>query len=480
MKKNRTLTRPRSRPVHPRRDGWRCHRHLYAALAMLTVSGCASFSADGGFDSVQQMTRDRTGQTPAYAKTVEQGEQAGARLAELLGQPLSPDSAVEIALLNNRELQASFAALGLAEADLVSAGRLKNPSLRFGRLAGGGATELDRAVIFDVLGLLTMPAASYIEQQRFEQAQMQAAFDAVGVATAARRAFFSAVAAEQLCGYHERVKEAADASSELARRMVQAGNFSRLEQLREQSFQLDASVQLARSRQQAVAERERLVRVLGLGSGQLDFKLPERLPDLPAVAVEPQDAEQTAMEKRLDVLIAKRATESTARSLGLTRTTHFINALNVGYQNQSNTGEPRRNGYEIELELPLFDFGSARVARAEAIYMASVHRTAQAAVTAQSEVRESYAAYRTAYEVARQYRDEIVPLRKQISDENMLRYNAMLISVFELLADSREQTLGVVGAVESLRDHWIAQTNLQAALVGRSPGALSLTSPSEP
>ena len=480
MTNNRILARPRPRRAQPRSDRWRCHHPLCAALATLTLSGCASFSADGGFGAVQQMTRERTGQSPIYAKTVEQGEQASARLAELLGQPLSADSAVEIALLNNRELQAGFAALGLAEADWVSAGRLKNPSLRFGRLAGGGATEIDRAVMFDVLGLLTMPAASRIEQQRFEQAQMQAAFDAVGVATEARRAFFNAVAARQLCGYHEQVKDAADASSELARRMVQAGNFSRLEQLREQSFQLDASVQLARSRQQAVAERERLVRVLGLGGAQLDFKLPQRLPDLPDVAAEPQDAEQTAMDKRLDVLMARRATESTARSLGLTRTTRFINALNVGYQNQSNTGESRRNGYEIELELPLFDFGSARVARAEAIYMQSVHRTAQVAVTAQSEVRESYAAYRTAYDLARQYRDEIVPLRKQISDENMLRYNAMLSSVFELLADSREQILGVAGAVESLRDHWIAQTNLQAALVGRSPGASSPASPSAP
>ena len=177
------------------------------------------------------------------------------------------------------------------------------------------------------------------------------------------------------------------------------------------------------------------------------------------------------MNQRLDVLIARRDTEATARSLGLTHATRFINALHVGYQNQSTTGEARRDGYEIELELPLFDFGATRVARAEAIYMQSVHRTAQVALSARSEVRESYSAYRTAYDLARVYRDDVVPLRKRISDENLLRYNAMLSSVFELLADTREQIAGVTGAVETLRDYWIAETDLQSALTGGSPRA---------
>src|SRR5262249_8913467 len=154
---------------------------------------------------------------------------------------------------------------------------------------------------------------------------------------------------------------------------------------------------------------------------------------------EPMDAERTAMEKRLDVLIAKRNAEATARSLGLTQATRFINILNAGYQNRSETGTPLASGYEIELELPLFDFGASRAARAEATYMQAVNRTAEVAVNARSEVREAYSAYRTAYDLARHYRDEVVPLRKRISDENVLRFNAMLISVFELLADAREQ-----------------------------------------
>jgi len=448
------------------------------AVAALVLGGCASFSQDGGFTTVEQLTKERVGQTPTYQRTVEQADSAKARVTELLKQPLGADSVVEVALLNNRGLQASYAELGIAESDLVRAGRLANPSFSFGRLSGGGAVEIDRAVLFNVLSLFTMPFARQVEQRRFEQTQLQTAYDTVGLAGEARKAFFEAVTAQQLVGYFGQVKEAADASNDLAKRMVAAGNFNKLAQMREQSFYSDATTQLARAQHQVVAARERLSRVLALGGDQLDFKLPDRLPDLPEAPAEPKNAEQTAMEKRLDVLMAKRSTDATAKSLGLTKSTRFINVLNAGYQNQSNTGETRKNGYAIELELPLFDFGSARVARAEATYMQSVNRTAQVAINARSEVRESYSAYRTAYDLAKHYRDEVVPLRKRISDENLLRYNGMLASVFELLADSKDQISSVTGAVEALRDYWVAETNLQSAITGRSPGSAPAMGPS--
>lgn len=440
------------------------------AVAGLVLTGCASFSQDGGFDSVDKLTKDRIGQSPSYQRSADQADSAATRVAELLKQPLTAESAVEVALLNNKELQASYADLGIAEADLVRAGRLANPSFTFGRLSGNGVVEIDRAVVFNVLGLLTMPLAKQVEQRRFEQAQLQAAYESVGAAAEARKAFFEAVAAQQLVGYFAQVKAAADASNDLAKRMVLAGNFSKLAQMREQSFYSDAVTNLAKAQHQAVAAREALVRALGLSGSQLDVKLPDRLPDLPAAPAEPKDAEQTAMDKRLDVLMAKRSTEATAKALGLSKATRFVNVLHVGYQNKSATGEALSQGYEIELELPLFDFGSTRVSRAEATYMQSMNRTAAVALKARSEVRESYSAYRTSYDVAKHFRDEVVPLRKRISEENLLRYNGMLASVFDLLSDSKDQVAGVVGAVEALRSYWVAETNLQTAMSGRSPG----------
>jgi outer membrane protein TolC len=442
-----------------------------STAAVLLLAGCASFSPDGGLGKVAELTQERSGQAPSQQKTFADVEAARARAAEIVKQPLTPESAVALAFLNNRALQASFSELGIAEAELVRAGRLRNPSLSFGRLReGSGVVEIERSVVFDVLGLLTLPVAAQVEQRRFAQAQLQAAHEAVGLAADTRRAYYGAVAAQELVTYYEQVKEAADASNELARRMVQAGNFNKLAQMREQAFHAEATSQLARARHQATTERERLTRLLGLSGDQLPFALPPRLPELPKEPASPKDAEQTAMDKRLDVLMARRAAEHTARSLGLTKATRFINVLELGYQSKSVTGEARANGYEVELELPLFDFGSTRAARAEATYMQAVHQAAQTAVDAQSEVREAYSAYRTTYDLARHHRDEIVPLRKRISDENLLRYNGMLIGVFELLADAREQVASVTAAVEALRDFWVAETDLRTALTGRSPG----------
>jgi outer membrane protein TolC len=439
------------------------------ALSVVALSGCASLSADGGLDQGSHFTRERIAQPVAQA-----------RVSELLKGPLSVDSAVEVALLSNRDLQAQLANLGIAEADLVRAGRLRNPGFSFGRLSGNGVVEYDRTVMFDLLGLLTMPMARQIEQQRFERAQLQAAQDAVTLAANTRRAYFNAVGAQEQLRYLQQVKETADIANELAKRMAQVGNFNRLTQMREQAFFADTTAQLARAQQQALADRERLTRLLGLTGEQVKFQLPDRLPELPKQALEVRSAEQTAMDKRLDIQIAKRQTEALARTLGLTRSTRLVNVLEVGYQNKSETGAQRSNGYEISLELPIFDFGTARVARAEATYLQSMNRVAALGVQAQSEVRESHAAYLTAYELARHYRDEVVPLRKRISEENLLRYNGMLISVFELLADAREQVTGVSNAVAALRDFWVAQVNLDTALTAGSPVTASVSPISVP
>ena len=447
-----------------------------AATTLAFLAGCAGFSADGGFDSVAQLTQERTGQTPVWQRSERPADTVQTRTAELLSKPLTADNAVELAMLNNRGLQASFQELGIAESELVRAGRLSNPSFSFARLSGGGHVEIERAVGFNILGLLTMPLATRVEERRFERVRLQAAAEAVGVAADTRRAYFEAVAAQELVTYFQRVKEAADASRELASRMAAAGNFSKLAHLRQQAFYADATSNLARAQHRAFGTREQLIRRLGFSGEQLDFQLPQRLPDPPTQPIEPKDAEQTAMDKRLDVMMAKQTTHSVARSLGLLRATRMVNVLHVGYANVSESGEERKDGYEIEVELPLFDFGSTRVARAEATYMQAVHRAAQTAIDARSEVRQSYSAYRTAYDLARHYRDEVVPLSMRIAEENLLRYNGMLIGVFELLADSRDQVSSVTASVRALRDYWIAETNLRTAMTA---GSLGSSAPSQ-
>lgn len=446
-------------------------RPLGIALASLALAGCATFSKDGGLDEVSALTSERTGYTVQRQTPADDANAVRPAIAELLAQPLTPDAAVRIALANNQGLQAAFAELGVAEASLVQAGRLRNPGFSFGRLRGGEDVEIDRSIMFDFVGLLTLPLRSNIERRRFEQAKLQAAGQAVQLAADTRIAYFNAVAARQSADYAGQVASAAQAGAELAQRMNRVGNWSRLDQAREQAFHADAVAQLARARHQATAARERLSRLLGVWGADAGYQLPDRLPDLPKAPDEAAGIESQAMAQRLDVQMARRNAEATASALGLSRATGFINVFDAGYVNRSETGKPRVNGYEIALELPLFDWGGARIARAEATYMQSVHRTADIAIRARSEVREAYSAYRTSYDVARHYRDELVPLRKRISDEVLLRYNGMLASVFELLADARAQVGSVNAAIEAQRDFWVAETSLQAVINGAGAGS---------
>ncbi|MCP2090570.1 UNVERIFIED_ORG: outer membrane protein TolC [Paraburkholderia sediminicola] len=444
-------------------------RVIAAITALAFLAGCTTFSKDGGFDTVSTTASQRLGKDAVLVKTDEDRNAVVKRTQELLSRPLGMDDAIQIALLNNRGLQASYSELGIAEADLVQAGRLPNPGFTLSRTHGGNDLSISRTFTLGLLNVLTLPLATRIESRRFEQTRLLAADAMLKVAADARRAYIGAVAAKQSAVYAEQVKDSAEAGAELALRMQQAGNFSKLDYAREQAFYAEAVAQLAKARQQSIAAREKLTRTMGLWGSQAQYDLPERLPDLPVTRPELQDLEHFAMQNRLDIQAAKLQTQSVASSLGLSRATRFINALDVGYQNNFTTSDGREQGYEISVEIPIFDWGASKVARAEAIYLQSANRVAETAINARSEVRESYSAYVTDYDVAKHYRDEVVPIRKTISDELLLRYNGMLASVFELLADSRDQIGAVNSYIDALKDYWLAETDLQQALGGRLP-----------
>lgn len=440
-----------------------------AITLTVILGGCASFSKDGGFDAVSSVAKDRLGKDAAWVKSEADQDSVYRRTQELLAEPLTMDRAVQLALLNNRGLQAAYAELGISEADYVQASRLPNPGFTFSRKRAGEILTIDRTFTIAFLNLLTLPFVSQIESKIYEQTKLLVANETLKVAAEARKAYVNAVAAQQFAVYAEQVKDATEAGSEFARRLAAAGNFSKLDHAREQAFYAEAAGALGRARRQAISDREKLIRAIGLWGTGANFTLPDRLPDLPKERPELQELEAYAMQNRLDVQAGKLQAQSVASSLGLTKATRFINVLDVGYLRNTATNSPRETGYEISVQIPLFDWGTARVARAEAVYMLAVNQLAQTAINARSEVRESYASYQTGYDLARHYRDEVVPLRQTISDEMMLRYNGMLSSVFELLVETREQVNAVNTYIESLRDYWVAETDLQTSLGGKLP-----------
>ena len=443
-------------------------RGAAALAALLVLAGCAGFSPDGGLIGVNDITGPALGQNAVPLRTPEDAQAARARVKALLRQPLSADRAVQIALLNNRDLQAAYNALGLSEAAMVQASLPPNPTFKLERISGAGAVEIESRVVGSLLALATLPARAEIAADRFRQAQLQAATETLRTASEARRAFYRAVAARSLASFLEQARETGETAAQLAKRLGETGAMNKLDQARNQVFYAELVAQLAAARQRTSSERERLVRALGLWGDDLDFKLPAQLPPLPRVR-SLASVEVEAVRRRIDLQIARIEVDLLAKSYGLTGATRFVSLLDVSgiSKKKREIGETtREGGFEVEFQIPLFDFGEVKVRQAEEAYLQAVNRLTAKAVNVRSEAREAYQGYRGAYDIARHYRREVLPLRKIISDETLLRYNAMQIDVFALLAEARQRISSTSAAIEAEREFWLAETNLAAALLG--------------
>ncbi|MCL5061433.1 MAG: TolC family protein [Candidatus Thermoplasmatota archaeon] len=315
-------------------------------------------------------TRSHIQKDVVWSRDAAARSQTQARIDALLAKPLSADDAVQIALLNNPGLQAAFNTLGIAEADWVAAQRLPNPGFSIGRLTRGSEVKWERSLQLNLARLLTMPMRADIEQRLFEQTRRALVLEVPRLAADTRKSWVAAVAAGQAAQYQQQAMDAAEAGAEVARRMAQVGNWSKLKQAREQAFYADAALAVARAGQVKLQARERLARLPGLPNADT-----LQLPDLPASLPWLPDVEQQAMDSRIDLQMTRLQTEALAKNLGLTRGTRFINVLELGVISNSS----------------------------------------------------------------------VVSLKQRISEENQLRYNGMLIGVFELLADARSQIASVNG-----------------------------------
>jgi outer membrane protein TolC len=449
-------------------------RILVVIGAALALAGCAATGVQQTSSMAFVDGAARIGVEGRLNRSEQQRADALAMVDALLAKPLGADEAVRIALAYSPATQALLAEGQAMQAAAIQSGRIANPAFTFERLVRGEEKDIGRMLSFSLFDLLSWPWRASVAEAQTEQARLSMVATIVETATRTRQAWIEAVAAQQVLAYYEDVRAAAEASAELARRMQGAGNFSPLQRAREQAFYADAVMQQARAQHARIAAREKLVRTLGLDAARAEkLQLPQRLPDLPAQPRSAQTVAQAAFDSRLDLQAARAALEAAARRQGYTGTASWLGGIHLGLARNSETGEPRQRGFELEVPLPIFDAGDAQRAGASATLLAAFNRVQQVAIDAHSQLREAYHAYRTGHDIARHYRDEIVPLRNHIAEENLYRYNGMLIGVFELLADARTQIHSVIGAIEAQRDFWLADAALQAALIGR-PVAVAL------
>jgi len=451
---------------------------LTPVVAALVLAGCASVAPDGQRSAVTAHTE---GRLPAGSQLADPAPQARAaaraQVTAWLQQPVDADTAVRIALLHSPALEAQVAALGVQDAQRVQALTLPNPTLTLGRFVNAQEREIERQLSFGLVSLITLPWRARWQGWQLEQATLTTAQQVLLHAADTRRAWLRAVAAQQQLQTAQTLHEAAAAGGELARRMARVGNFSKLEQAQELRVQQEAAANLARARLNAALEREQLARLMGLWGAQADFVLPATLPPLPAAAAlrAGDDAEATALRERLDLRALRRELDTTAERNGFARVGAVFGDIGASYSRNTSTERASGHdditrGWELELPLPLFDWGGAASAGARSALQRNAAQLRETALRARSEARSHWLRYRTAYDLARQQQTETVPLARFLQDEAVYRYNGMFISVWQLLAQARSTAQAVATATEAQRDFWLADVDLQLALTGTSPG----------
>jgi outer membrane protein TolC len=462
------------RGVSPHRDLLRHQRSVLVLTISLFLSGCATFSSDGGMSTVAAIADGTIRKDVVAIRSSDDAHIADDSVKRLLRQTLSVESAVQVALLNNRGLQAAYNELALAETDLVQDSLPPNPTFSISRISGGGAIEIERQVVGDILALATLPFRSEIARKRFRQAQLRAALETLRLAADVRRSYYRAVAASEMTGVLTDAKSTAEATAKLASKLGETGSLNKLDQAREQVFYAETTADLAAVRQEATSARERLARLMGLWGGDLAFRIPKTLPPLPRRPSALPSIEVDAVTHRIDLQIARIELDALAKALNLTEASRFVTLLDVAGIAKT-TRDPdgsrfRERGYDIQFQIPIFDGGEVRVRQATETYNQAFNRLTEKAVAVRSEARDAYRTYRSTYEIARQYQREVLPQRKIITEEMQLRFSSMQVDVFALLVEARQRIASMRAAIDAKRNFWLAQSDLQTAVNGGGSG----------
>ncbi|UVC06857.1 TolC family protein [Rhizobium sp. TH2] len=458
-----------------------------ALAATLFLTGCTTneFTAkDAGFSAAQSKSAVLSKET-VWIQSRAEAERVDAQVKELLAQSkaVNAETAVQIALLNNKGLQAAYADLGDAGADVWQSTLLVNPTLAVG-LTGIGTPGLEayRAIegtlAVNLLALATRDRTIKVAKVRFDQAQLNAALKTLELAANTRRAWVNAVAASETVAQLNQAQAAADAASELAKKLGESGAMTKGSQAREHAFYAELSGQTAQARLAQRLAKEELTRLMGLWGDDVAYKLPNRLPPLPKKLITDNVIEAQAIANRIDLQVAKLELEANAKAYGLTEATRFVTDLEIvsGFETEreKEDGKVKKDtsySKELEFVIPIFDSGKARMRKAELAYMRAANQLAEKAVNVRSESRSAYEAYRSSYDIARHYRNSLVPLRTKIEQESLLTYNGMITNTFELLTDSRDKINAVQLSINAKRDFWLAAANLTAAVYGGGAGS---------
>jgi cobalt-zinc-cadmium efflux system outer membrane protein len=445
-------------------------------MLLMLATGCTTFDQQAGFAEVSTAVEARSGKRLVWHLRTALDAQVDQEVQALLHDTLTVDGAIQVALLNNRNLQALYADLGVAQADLVQAGLLRNPvfdgAVRF--LLSGGQPELEFNTAIEFLDIFYLPLRKRVAAAQFEEAKLQVMGVVLDFTVTVRRAFYRYQADEQMLELLQTIGQALAIALEVAQRLHDAGNITDLDLARERALLEEARLQLRAAEIAVRQSREQLNTLMGLWGSQTTWHIDRHLSDPAAHTTPLTELERRALQQSLDLASARQRIIVAGEQLGATRTVALIPEAELGGHGEREEGA-WDVGVSFGFPIPLFDQGQARVGRAVTELRRAQQEYYALGVQLRSTVRTVHERLQGAQDRVLYYRDILLPLRERIVNETQLHYNAMQLGVFDLVRAREQQIQAAVAYIETLLDYWLAHTDLGHLLSGRLPNPNGMT-----
>jgi cobalt-zinc-cadmium efflux system outer membrane protein len=439
------------------------------AGAAIVGGGCATVPREAGFGDVEATVAERIGQRVHWNQGTASDQAVAEIVRSMLAKDLTADEAVQIALLNNRNLQATYEDLAIAQADLVAAGLLRNPvfdaEVRF--VEGGGGTGFELAVVQDFIDVLYIPLRKRLADAAFEATKLRVAGAVLDLAGETRTAFYAFQASQQMLEMRRQVVRATEASYDLAKRLRAAGNTTELDLFNERALHEQSRLDLRGAEAQLLRDRESLTTLMGVWGASADWTAPGRLP-VPTEPEEPAEAmERRAVERSLDLASARLEITQTARAVGIAAPFGLLPDAELGATAEREPDGEWAVGPAVSVPIPLFNQGQPAVASAQAELRRAQQLYAATAVQVRSRARAVASDVAAAREQVDYYASVVLPLRGRIVEQTQLQYNAMQLGAFQLLTAKQQQIDAGAAYVNALHDYWVARAELDLLLNGR-------------
>ena len=443
-------------------------RNFGLLLGAGVLAGCAHVDPNPAFRELANTVHLRTGKRVQWNRGTAEDAQAQAAVSSLLSRPLTAESAVQIALLNNHTLQATYEELGIAQADLVEAGLLRNPIFTFERRFPGQAAEID--LLKEFIDIVLLPLRKRIAAAQFEAAKLRVGHEILKTAAEVRAAFYEHQGDQQLVDLRKTVAEATERSAETALKMKEAGNLRNLDLANKQATHAQAKIELAKAQSEAVQSREKLNKLMGAFGAQTNWTVASRLPELPGGEVSTSQLESRAIQQRLDLAAARQQFIAEARARGIARAEAILEKAEFGAHYEREIEGTYSIGPSVNVPIPIFNQGQPASARASAKMRQAGQRYLALAADIRSDVRSARDKMLLSRREVEYFKSTALPTRTRVTEESQLEYNAMQIGPFQLLQAKQEEVKTGAESVEALRDYWVARAELEKAVGGSLSG----------